>query len=419
MPLRQPARQLLPVALLVLACGQATEPTATLADAAVDAEPVGDTATAEVVAAEDTPSTEDGEVAGAADSASEIGDIGVTDDTVVTPPRFEAQDLFVSGSDGYGIVRIPALITTTSGALLAFVEGRQSIADDGDIDIVLRRSDDDGATWSPVTVVVDLGEDTAGNPTPLVTGDGRVLLPYTTNPGSDATKRSVWLVSSDDDGHSWSAPRDLTAEVVTPGSTWYATGPGRGIALSSGRLLIPADHVGPDGVRSSHVILSDDGGEQWYLGGSAARDTDEAQAAELSDGRVLLNMRFEGATRARAIATSTDGGLTFSETTFDARLPDPGCEGSLLATDGALWFSNPATVEVFPRDHLTVRVSHDDGATWAASRVLDPGPSAYSALTELSDGRIGILWEQGELIPYDRIRFARFDTGWVNVAPDR
>jgi sialidase-1 len=331
------------------------------------------------------------------------------------PGTLEAQVLFEKNADGYAVVRIPALVTTASGALLAFAEGRQSIEDDGDIDLVLRRSDDLGATWSDLQVVVDVGADTAGNPTPIATSAGRVWLPYCTNPGADMMARSVWLTWSDDDGLTWATPRELTADVKPAGWTWYATGPGRGIELSTGRLLVPCDHTDELGVTRSHVIYSDDQGETWQLGGSAGPDTDEATVAELADGRVVLNMRYEGAVRARALATSDDGGLTWSETTLDERLPDPACEGSLLVAPEGMLFANPATTIAFPRDHVTVRLSPDEGATWPYARVLDEGPSAYSSLTRLSDGRFGVLWESGRTLPYDRIRFARFDLAWVSV----
>ncbi len=351
---------------------------------------------------------------------SAVPDAGRPDagaDTDAGPGTLEQQALFEGGADGYRVYRIPALVTTNMGTLLAFAEGRQSLEDDGNIDLVLRRSEDSGATWSSLAVVVDVGADTAGNPTPVVARtSGRVWLPYSTNPGADALSRSVWLTYSDDEGQSWSAPQDLTPDVKPAGWTWYATGPGRGIELSSGRLLVPCDHVDELGVRASHVIYSDDQGDTWHLGGSAGADTDEATVAELSDGRVVLNMRYEGATRARAVATSDDGGLSWSATTLDESLPEPGCEGSLLAAPEGLLFANPATTTRFPRDHVTVRLSTDDGASWPYARLLSEGPSAYTSLTRLPDGRFAILWESGRTLPYDRIRFARFDLAWLGVS---
>ena len=331
-------------------------------------------------------------------------------------PDLDEQDLFVDGADGYPLYRIPSLLETRSGTLLAFAEGRRSLDDTGDIDLVLKRSVDDGATWSPLQVVVDRGPDVAGNPCPVVDrATGAVLLLFNTNPASDANQRGVWLTRSDDDGATWSAPVELTAEVKAPTWSWYAVGPGRGIQLASGRFIIPCDHR-DDATRTSasHVIFSDDG-VQWQLGGSIGADTDEAQVAELSDGRVLINARDLSPTHRRATARSEDQGQTWTETTRDPALTDPSCEGSLLATSSGLVFSNPDSVAPLDRKRLTVRVSHDDGLTWARSRVLRAGPAAYSSLAALGDGRLGCLFENGEFsfAPYDRITLARFTRGWL------
>lgn len=328
---------------------------------------------------------------------------------------YSDQPLFENKVDGYPMFRIPALITAQNGDLIAFSEGRQSILDDGDIDIVVRRSTDFGQTWSDIAVVVDNNGDTAGNATPILLADsGRLLLVYCVNPGDDANNRSVFVLSSDDNGNTWSEPRDITASIKPSGWTWYATGPGRGIVTKNGRIVVPCNHEDESGVRSSHIIFSDDGGDTWQLGGSAAPKTDESTVAQLSDGRLLMNMRYEGDTRARAIAFSEDEGVTFSDTTFDQSLPDADCEGNLLTVAGGLLFSNAATTKTFPRDHLTVRLSENDGANWRYSKLLEEGPSAYSAMSELSDGTIGILYEQGQALPYDRLKFARFNMAWLS-----
>ena len=158
-------------------------------------------------------------------------------------------DVYRAGEGGYSTYRIPALITTAKGTLLAFCEGRRNSASDaGDIDVLLRRSFDKGKSWSPVQVVADMSDDTVGNPTPVVersTGD--ILLLLTRNPGriNEAQiiqgngQRTVWLTRSRDDGATWSAPVEITAQVKQPDWTWYATGPGNGIQLRSGRHRDP------------------------------------------------------------------------------------------------------------------------------------------------------------------------------------
>jgi sialidase-1 len=263
-------------------------------------------------------------------------------------------------------------------------------------------------------VVVDQGPDVAGNPCPVVDrATGTIFLVYNTNPASDANRRSVWVTRSDDDGLTWSAGVDVTADVKGPRWSWYAVGPGRGVQLFSGRLVVPADHHDDaTGVFASHVLFSGDG-VHWQLSGSIGADTDEAQVAQLSDGGLLLSARDLSVTHRRASARSADQGQSWGETTRDPALNDPSCEGSLLATPADLLFSNPDSAS--SRTKLTVRVSHDDGVTWPVARVLHAGPAAYSSLAPLKDGRLACLYEQGEFsfAPYDRITLARFTRGWL------
>ena len=328
---------------------------------------------------------------------------------------FEEKDLFTAG-DGYLRYRIPALLDVPGGGLLAFAEGRHSgINDTGDIDLVLRRSADGGVTWGPLQVVIDNGADTAGNPAPLVErASGQVWLPYCTNAADRPTDRRVWLVTSADGGAGWGTPVDLTDAVRPVGWEWLATGPGRSIQTTSGRVVVPCDHIDTaTGLMHSHVMFTDDG-VRWAVGGSLGPRTDEAQVVELPDGSLLLGARDGSDTHRRVFARSTDGGLTWTDQRFADDLPDPGCQGSLLATGRGLLFSNPASATV-ARAHLTVRRSGDGGLTWNTARELHAGPSAYSSLAELPDGRLACLYEAGELapLPYDRITLARFSWGWL------
>ena len=339
-------------------------------------------------------------------------------------------ELFRAGEGGYFTYRIPALVTTTRGTLLAFCEGRKSSAgDSGDIDVLVRRSLDRGRTWSRPHKIADMGLDTVGNPAPVVERKtGAVFLLLTSNPGQTTERqitdgsarigRSVWLLRSADDGVTWSAPVDITAQVKRPDWTWYATGPGNGVQLRGGRLVVPCDHNRREGnERHSHVIYSDDRGKTWQLGGEAADKTNESAVVETKDGGLLLNMRSYHGKNRRAIQRSSDGGLTWSALELDPVLIEPVCEASLLAavrpgqkSDGRALFSNPAATD---RSHLTVRLSGDDGRTWSAARLVYDGPSAYSSLTMLGDGTVGLLYERGVTSPYERILFARFDLSWV------
>jgi sialidase-1 len=337
----------------------------------------------------------------------------------------EQADVFVSGKDGYHTFRIPSLLVTPKGVVLAFCEGRKnSRSDSGDIDLVLRRSRDGGATWGPLQVVVDDGPDTAGNPCPVVErATGTVWLTLTKNLGHENEKvirdgnskggRTVWVMKSTDDGATWSKPAEITSAVRDPQWTWYATGPGCGIQLRGGRLVIPCDHTvrGSRAMRS-HVIYSDDRGATWKLGGVLGDKTNECQVVERRDGSLLLNMRSLHGKNRRAVATSRDGGLTWSAVTLDETLVEPVCQASLIRLDdqGRLLFANPAGTK---REKLTVRLSPDDGATWPAAKVLHAGPAAYSALAVLPDGRVGCLYERGDRSPYERITLARFAAGWL------
>jgi sialidase-1 len=333
--------------------------------------------------------------------------------------------VFTSGESGYRVYRIPAVVATAKGTLLAFAEGRRNGADDsGDIDIVLRRSSDGGATWGPTQLVADAGEDTVGNPCPVFDRDtGRVWLPLTRNPGRNSTpqnlsgtgtgSREVFLCHSDDDGATWSRPVNITAQVKRNDWKWYATGPGCGVQLRDGRLVIPCDHrTATSGrVSFSHVIFSDDHGKTWRIGGAAAERTNECQVVELADGRLVLNMRSHAGRNRRAVAVSADRGATWGETTFDETLIEPVCQGSLIRLPGGpgdrLLFANPAGTK---RERLTVRLSPDGGKTWPAARVLCPGAAAYSSLVALPDGRAGCFYEKGRP---EALVFARFGLGWL------
>ena len=328
-------------------------------------------------------------------------------------------DIFVGGTGGYHTFRIPSLIRTKKGTLLAFCEGRRSSrSDSGDIDIVLRRSTDRGRTWSEPATILDMGPDTVGNPCAVVDRKtGVVHLLLTSNPGHIVEKqivdqsadgtRQVWVCTSADDGVSWSKASDITSAAKDPNWTWYATGPGVGIQLRSGRMVIPCDHTEAGTKRNfSHCIYSDDHGRTWQRGKRTAEKVNECQVVELKDGSLLLNMRSYHGLKCRAIARSRDGGVTWSDLEHDQTLVEPVCQASITRAGKVLLFSNPASTH---RENMTVRASRDDGKTWPLSLVLEKGPSAYSCLAEVSRNRIACLYERGEKSPYERITLALFD----------
>lgn len=334
--------------------------------------------------------------------------------------------VFEKGEAGFDTFRIPAVIRTASGELLAFAEARRNGAGDtGDIDLVLKRSADGGATWGPLETVWDDGENVCGNPAPVVdAASGRIVLAMTWNDGRDPEKaihertsidtRKVFCTASDDGGRTWSTPKDITAEAKRPEWTWYATGPCHAVQLSSGRIVVPCNHgvYGPDGPAgtASHVIYSDDCGAHWHIGG-ALPVGNEATAAVRPDGTLVLNMRrwkgMEGEQPCRIVAESRDGGLSFGPWRFEPQLPGPRCQGSLLADGERLFFCNPSSAA--KRTDLTVQRSDDGGATWERAAFMPGAKAAYSDLVSLGDGRIGVLYECGEQSPYERIVFASFD----------
>jgi sialidase-1 len=327
---------------------------------------------------------------------------------------------FRAGENGYHTFRIPALCVTQKGTLLAFCEGRRhSRSDTGDIDLVLKRSFDQGRTWSPMQVVADHGPDTIGNPCPVVDRrNGVIWLPLTGNPGWATQKqilagegtRTLWMSRSTDDGATWMPPVEITGAVKDPSWTWCATGPGNAIQLASGRLLVPCDYA-PRGTTREHswVMYSDDLGTTWKRGGELPEGSGESQVAELPDGALLLNARADRGHR-RLTARSRDGGLTWTDFAPDEALVEPHCQASLIRHGRRLLFSNPAAET---RIRMTVRGSGDGGRTWSSGKLLHEGPSAYSSLAVLRDGSIGCLFERGESNPYETITLAAFSRKWV------
>jgi len=348
-------------------------------------------------------------------------------------------DVFVSGEAGYHTFRIPSVIMNAEGTLLAFAEGRKAAAaDSGDIDLVLKRSRDGGLTWSALEVIGDNGADSFSNPCPVLDRrTGHLLLLATRNIGTDReadiiagrSKGSprVWIMRSRDHGATWSRPEEITASTKRTDWTWYAVGPGIAIQTSDGRIVVPANHAAAgSGTHGSHVILSDDGGRTWRIGGESVDGTNESQVVQLADRRLMLNMRNHPS-RAdgnfRMVATSIDGGESWTTAQPDRTLVEPPAQASILrytleATGGRnrLLFSNPASTK---RDRMTVRLSYDEGSTWPVARVIHEGPAAYSTLVVLPDRRIGLLFERGDKSAYEKISFATFTLDWLTDGQDR
>ncbi|OQP54710.1 sialidase family protein [Niastella populi] len=346
--------------------------------------------------------------------------------------------LFVSGTDGYKSYRIPAIVTTNNGTLLAFCEGRRNnAADAGDIDMLVKRSTDGGRTWSAQQVIWDDSANTCGNPCPVVDAEtGAICLLMTHNLGDDKegdiikklsrSTRTVWISRSRDDGLTWSAPENITAATKKKEWGWYATGPGIGIqiqnGLHKGRLVIPCDFSYDDSTTipkqghpnmGSHSIYSDDHGATWKLGGTITPKMNECQVIEVADGNgtLLMNMRSYFQRNCRAYAISYDGGITWTAPANVPALVEPVCQASILRyswpgkkTKSCMLFLNPASAK---RINMTIRASFDEGQTWPVIRTLYTGPSAYSCMVLLPGGDIGCLYEAGKKHPYETIVFQK------------
>jgi len=333
-------------------------------------------------------------------------------------------DVFHTGREGYHTYRIPALVVTQKGTLLAICEGRKTgRGDHGDVDMVLKRSTDGGRSWGPLELIYEEGgaaKVTIGNPCPVVDRTtGVIWLPLTRD------NDRVFVASSSDDGKTWSQPRDITAAVKGADWNWYATGPGNGIQLVhgkfAGRLVIPCDHrvggskddkEGWDKAGRSHVIYSDDHGQTWKLGGATDYAMNECAVVELADGTLLLNSRSYRGKACRGVSRSKDGGQTWESTTDEPALVESVCQASLINHAGnLLLFCNPAVPK--GRNHLTVRLSEDEGKTWPHARLVCEGSSAYSSLASLPDGEIGLLYERDD---YKHLTFTHFSPQWVREA---
>ncbi|HEY0451988.1 exo-alpha-sialidase [Actinophytocola sp.] len=378
---------------------------------------------------------------------------GPTEPTRAGPaaPHLEQQVLFKAAQErGYSCFRIPAIVRTAAGTLLAFAEGRvDNCGDTGDIDVVLKRSTDGGRTWSPLRLVNHGNGDTHGNPVPIVDrSTGRIFLFTTYNAGRADDKpcaRTPHLQYSDDDGATWSAPADLSAQVTLPRWDWWvATGPVHGIQLTrgphAGRLVFGICGEVSDGTHAvaneAALVYSDDHGETWQVGaldtidfppgGTFTQKPQEITVTELADGSVYAGAREQGGTDVgnRSYAVSRDGGTSFS-TPWTA-IPDlvtPTVQGAVLRLErpgpDRILFSSPSDTD--RRRWMMIRSSYDGGRGWESAEQgtrITTDWSGYSDLVQISDPRarsteIGLLYEGGAVDARDEIRFARFDEEYL------
>ena len=360
------------------------------------------------------------------------------------PPGPEFIDVFWSNDGYYPQYRIPSIIKTQAGSLIALIEGRESISDHAKNDIVMKRSTDDGDTWGPPITLHDAGSNCLNNPC-IVQLDtiypGRLLLMFQQYPygchegcvgqGYTGNICRGYLMWSDDDGLSWSAPLNITQQVKRPtGDTSICSGPGRGIQLRygpwAGRIIFPFNHNGTTGWKN-YAVYSDDGGISWQWGDDAPDANlpsgvrgNEVQMVERVDGSILLNARSTGGSH-RLKAVSNDGGLTWGQMEIEDELIEPHCMATILRqTDQADGFRENRILYAGPnrtsgRSNGKIWVSFDEGESWPVNRTIYSGGYAYSQLVEISDTEIGVLFERDG---YDHITLAKFPHSWIARGAD-
>jgi sialidase-1 len=337
-----------------------------------------------------------------------------------------AKSVRTHGDDGVHSYRIPGLVTSKKGSLLAVYDVRRDKSGDlqGDIDVGLSRSTDGGETWEPMRIIMDMGtwgdlpenQNGVGDPAILVdelTGFIHVVALWmhgkpdaaawiSSQPGLDPSETGqLLIVSSEDDGLTWSEPRNITQPMKDPSWHLFLAGPGMGITMKDGTLVFAAQFKDALQVPHSTLIYSKDRGNSWFIGQGARPNTTESQVVELNDGSLMLNMRDDRG-GSRAVMTSTDLGTTWEEhATHRKALIEPICMGSLIRIQTGestlLLFSNPNTTD--GRYNITIKASFDEGVTWPEENqvLLDQEPGwGYSCLTRIDAEPVGILYESSQ-----------------------
>ena len=376
-------------------------------------------------------------------------------------PFIDKQDLFTAGEDpAYNIYHIPGIVVTAKGTVLAWCEARKrpaGVSDWDDIRILLRRSTDDGKTWSaPKSIAnvegpkvknpfalkmknVDPNDVTYNNPVLIADKDGAVHMLFCLE------YERVFYQRSDDDGVSWSKPSEITAafEAFKKDYDWkvLATGPNHSIQLKTGRLVVPvwlSTGTGGNAHRPSvtATIFSDDQGKTWKAGEIAVPCTDEwinpneTVAIELNDGSVMLNVRSESKAHRRLITVSKDGATGWSTPMFDDALLEPICMGGIVrynhGDQNLILFSNPHNLEggrggkpepgkSRDRRNVSVKISRDEGRTWPENKLLEDGPSMYSDIAVTQSGTILCFYGRGTKPGFAGagLTLARFNLEWL------
>ena len=344
-----------------------------------------------------------------------------------TRPFFNSSTVWEANEDNVETHFVYGLTVAGNGDILAFCEGRVDVADSGAHHLFMKRSKDNGVTWgSTQYIVTSDGIKCFNNPVPIVEKSSqKIFLFYAINNRNESSV--ICYITSNDNGYTWSQPTDIT-HILSSGAKTYPfhlPGPGHGIQQSGGRLLLQIWHrkgiscPGEQREYNVSVIYSDDGGESWHLGGEISDDemaTNESRIFEVSDGSVLINARSFGdnSTR-RAVSTSTDGGLTWTELEFQNSFPE-----HFECDDGFIQYDNNIILCSFPDDevarkNLTVIMSEDGGLTWPIKKRITTDPSFYSDLAVTADKTVICLYGKGGEHKYfpGFVECASFNMEWL------
>lgn len=325
-----------------------------------------------------------------------------------------------AGDDGVDSYRIPGLVTSKKGTLLAVYDIRRNNSGDlqEDVQVGISRSFDKGQTWQPMQVAIDMrgigglpdAQNGVGDPAILVdkvTGDIYIMALWTHGMGGqrawwgsrkqaitpEQQAAQVVVARSTDDGQTWSKPLNITPQIKDPSWGILLQGPGMGISMEDGTLVFAFQYVDKDNMPHATIAYSKDAGESWELGTAARSNTTEAQVAEIAPGKLMLNMR-DNRGGSRAVMTTEDMGKTWVEhSTSRSALIEPVCMASFIRVDDkTLLFSNPAHPK--SRTNMTIKASTDSAQSWNNGILIDNGGLwGYSCLTMIDLNNVGILYE--------------------------
>lgn len=322
-------------------------------------------------------------------------------------PYFEVC-LFQPGDYNSTNWRIPAVRALNDGTILAFTDKRKYNQSDlpEDIDIVVRRSSDNGKTWTePHTLAEGTGRKHGfGDCAVVQAANGDVVTAFVGGNGLWASNASdpqySYICISHDGGITWDERKDVTSVLWGSNSSQGKNYKGAFFGSGNGVLLTKGEHKGRimfvtamvrnnANVLDNFAVYSDDNGQTWNISQKAYSAGDEAKVVELNDGSILMSIRQSGA---RGYTISHDGGITWEPQKRWNEMTTNACNGDIIRyNDEILLHSIPNSMQ---REKVSIFISRDEGKSWQLAKEIFSGSSCYSSMTKLSDGRIAIYLEE-------------------------